>query len=69
MNNERRRALAIDLARYCIQQAQGEGLPRPSVFLRALKAANVWLDDENEAGKLAGELLGVWKPGQDLEGA
>lgn len=69
MNNDNtdRRALAVAVARFVIQQAEAAGLSRPSVFLRALKAANVWLDNENEAGKLAGELLGVWPPAQNLE--
>lgn len=53
-----RRAEAIDAARDAIRKAEAEGLPRPSVFLAAARAAAALVGD-NEGGIIAGKLLGL----------
>lgn len=63
MNNNdidarQRRAEAIDAARAARDEAEAEGLPVTSVFLRAARAAAALVGD-NEAGLIAGGLLGL----------
>jgi len=62
MNNDTdarlRRAEAIDAARDAIAEAEAEGLPAPSIFLHAARAAAALVGD-NEGGIIAGRLLGL----------
>lgn len=60
-------ARAVDAARDAIREAEAEGQPRTTVFLRAARAAAAIVGD-NEGGIIAARLLGLL-PGDQGEGA
>lgn len=58
VDDRMRTAAAIDAARDAIHQAEAEGQPRTTVFLRAARAAAAIVGD-NEGGLIAARLLGM----------